>query len=392
VKRDLLILIMLLSISAACSPKKVSPPVPIPPGILLGEIPPYMDIIFDSIRYVLNDEACLDDFNLVDESFINLPGCNSLIYDPEEGGLASQRQLFAMDIETGEVLQITNTDCAHILGQEVDPSRIMTLAICEDTDKNGVVNENDKSDIYLLDLPSTALNCLTCDLDLNSINNPDFSPINQMIVFSAQRGSEFHNYLFTIDLEKNLTQITHQENFMDFDCSWSEDGSLVVFNRLPSPWFSLPSQIWLMAADGTDQVQITQGGPDLGGEGFHGVYPIGIDADPDLSPDNQKIVFSRLKTGLTNQPFGVFELLVADIDTGEIEVLDSNYANMIPQWKSRGILINRQVGILNGGKIKAMELKQSLYLYKDGTFKELESYPYNVFPIGAYGGYWIELE
>jgi hypothetical protein len=37
-----------------------------------------------------------------------------------------------------------------------------------------------------------------------------------------------------------------------------------------------------------------------------------------------------------------------------------------------------------------MEIKQSLYRYKDGQFTELEEYPYNVFPIGAYGGSWIE--
>jgi hypothetical protein len=37
-----------------------------------------------------------------------------------------------------------------------------------------------------------------------------------------------------------------------------------------------------------------------------------------------------------------------------------------------------------------MDIKQSLYLYKDGEFAELEKYPYSVFPVGAYGGSWIE--
>jgi len=38
------------------------------------------------------------------------------------------------------------------------------------------------------------------------------------------------------------------------------------------------------------------------------------------------------------------------------------------------------------------ERKQSLYIYRDGTFEEPEEFPYNVFPMGAYGGSWIELE
>jgi hypothetical protein len=45
-----------------------------------------------------------------------------------------------------------------------------------------------------------------------------------------------------------------------------------------------------------------------------------------------------------------------------------------------------------GEDLTAMGIKQSLYLYKDGVFTELEEYPYNIFPMGAYGGYWITYE
>jgi len=58
---------------------------------------------------------------------------------------------------------------------------------------------------------------------------------------------------------------------------------------------------------------------------------------------------------------------------------------MIPEWKSDGILFIRQIGAT-----KPLDVKQSIYLYKDGKFKELEKFPYNVFPIGAFGGSWIE--
>ena len=368
------------------------PPTPIPNGILIREIPAGMDIIFDSIRYVLNDDACLDENYKVDRNFINLPGCNALIYDSQNDGLASPRQLFAMDLETRKVLQITNTACSFILGQVVDSRTLMTLTVCSDTDSNGKINEKDKTELYLLDLSTGEMNCLTCEYDLTNINNPDYSQVNKRIVLSAQHSTAFHNYLFSIDAEKNLVQITNQDDYMDFDCAWSEDGTKIVFNRLPAPWLTKPSQVWLMDADGANQEQITEGGSNPNNEENHGLYPIGIDADPDLSPDNKKIVFSRLRTGLENVPFGVYELIVIDVDTREIEILDSHYANMVPQWKSGGILINRQVGGASASEMKAMELKQSLYLYRDGRFEELETYPYNFFPLGAYGGYWIELE
>jgi len=384
-RRTLTSLIAILLISLACSSQGNAPPTPIPSGVLIHEIPTNMDIIFDSIRYVLNDIACLNKNYEVDKGFINLPGCNAKIYDPEDNGLASPRQLFAMDVETGEVAQITNTDCSYVLGQVVDPTTLMTLAICSDTDNNGKINEKDTSELYFLDLALGEMECLTCNLGVTSINNADYSQANKKIVFSAQHSTLFHNYLFSIDADKNLTQITDQSEYMDFDCSWSEDGSKIVFSRLPAPWFSTPSQVWLMETDGTNQERITEGGPNPNNEENHGPYPIGIDADPDLSPDNKKIVFSRLRSGKENIPFGVYELIVVDVDTKEVQILDSQYANMIPQWKSNGILINRQIGVSNASDIKAMNMKQNLVVYR-------EEFPFNIFPIGAYGGYWIEQE
>ena len=176
---------------------------------------------------------------------------------------------------------------------------------------------------------------------------------------------------------------------MDFDCSWSDAGTKIVFNRLPLPILTRPSQVWLMDSTGTGAEKITDGGPNPGNEENHGPYPIGTDADPDLSPDNSKIVFSRLKTGRQNEPLGVWELIVIDVITKEETVLDSQYTNMVPEWKSGGILFVRQQSV-DDYMSKPMEIKQSLYRYKDGHFTELEEYPYNVFPVGAYGGSWVE--
>lgn len=133
---------------------------------------------------------------------------------------------------------------------------------------------------------------------------------------------------------------------------------------------------------------LQNGGSNPHNEDPHGPYPIGIDADPHLSPDNTKVVFSRLKTGKENEPFGVYELIILDIDTREETILDSSYANMIPEWKSQGIIFIRQVG----SSTNVMDRKQSIYLYRNHNFTELEPEPYNIFPIGSNGASWIEFE
>ncbi len=370
---------------ATAQPSK-EPPAPIPEGILIQEVPADADVIFSSIRYVLDDIACLDDDYELKDKFIQDPGCNRLVYHPEDG-LAASRQLFTMDIETGEAVQITNTDCFFVSGQVVNSTTIMTNAICEDTDGDGKINEQDNPNLYLIDLITGDMNCLTCEFGMNAINNPDYSPINGKTIFSAQIDSVFHNYLFTIDADKNLEQITADEDFMDFDCAWAEDATMIVFNRLPAPWFEHPAQIWLMDSDGNNKEKMTDGGDNPNNEGPNRRYPIGTDADADMSPDNTQIVFSRLKTGTENVPIGVWELIVIDVNTKEETVLDSSYANMVPEWKSPGILFMRHVGGTD-----PMKVQQVLYRFKDGEFEPLEEYPYNVFPIGGFGGSWIELE
>ena len=367
-----------------------SPPTPIPEGILISEIPENADILFVSMRYVLDDLDCLDANYNVKKNFLNDAVCNKKIYNPDLDVLASPRQLYSLDMETGEAVQLTNIDCDFSSSKPVDSTRIMATGMCSDTDGDGLISTKDKPEIYLMDLAEKNIECLTCGLNLTSINNPDYSQTNEKIVFSAQRTEKFHNYLFKIDLDKNLEQITNSEEYMDFDCSWSEDGTKIVFNRLPKqdhPWV-IPAQIWLMDADGTNQEKMTDGGPNPDNEDPHwGSYPIGVDADPDLSPDNSQIVFSRLKTGKQNEPFGVYELAIVDVSTKEITKLDSNYANMIPEWKEAGILFIRQIG----SSSSVMDRKQSMYIYRDNKCENLEP-EHDIFPIGTNGASWIEFE
>lgn len=370
--------------------EKKNPPVVLHKGILVSELPENADILFVSMRYILNDLDCLDENYEIKQNFLNDPDCIKKIYNAESNVISSPRQLYALNIETDEVIQLTNIECDFSSVKPIDSTKIMTIGACSDTDGDGILSTNDEVNLFLIHLDKKVVECLTSGLNLTSINNPDYSNVNQKILFSAQNTGVFHNYLFTLDLDNNLEQITNNEDYMDFDCSWSEDGTKIVFSRLPKqdyPWL-IPSQIWIMDQDGTNQIKITNGGSNPDNEEPHGPYPIGIDADPDLSPDNTKIVFSRLKTGKENVPFGVYKLIIMDIETGEEMILDSSYANMIPEWKAQGIVFIRQVG----SSTSIMDRKQSMYIYKDSKFTDLEPEPYHVFPIGSNGASWINMK
>lgn len=365
------------------------PPEEVPEGILVDEIPVGADLIFVSMRYVLDDLACLDEAYRLKADWLGDAECIKLIYSEDFSITSSPRQLYTLDIETGEVVQLTNVGYDFSSSKTIDMTRIMAIGAEEDTDGDGIVGTGDEVNIYVVDLASKEIECLTDGLGLREFNNPDYSQANGLIVFSAQKQELFHNYLFTLSLDGELTQVTDDDEYFDFDCSWSEDGSMIVFNRLPSPESSslLPSKVWLMDADGSNMVQISEGGSNPDDEEPHwGIHPIGLDADPDLSPDNSQVVFSRLRTGLMNEPFGIYDLVVHDIESGEETVLDSSYANMVPEWKSQGIVFVRQKKIGD----KAVDLKQSIHVYIDGEFRDLEPYPFNVFPIGSNGASWVE--
>ncbi len=381
---SVLILILLSNCEPVDERPAKDPPTELPYGILIDEIPAEADVLFASIRYVLNTLPCLDDKYYLKDNFILDADCNPAIYAPG-GGLAIPRQLYYFDIESKTATQITNTEFAYFGAQAVNNTTLMVHAAVADDNGDGLINERDESELYLLDLTTQAMSCLTCDYDMNAINNPDYSAGNGKILFSAQKDGVFHNYLFTIDAQKNLLQLTFDADYMDFDCAWSEDANLIVFNRLPTPWFSAPSQIWTMSADGSNPIKYTNGGDDPNNEGTHGAFPIGTDADADLNPANSLIVFSRLKTGVENFPFGVWELILMDVNTQTETIIDSDFANMIPEWKTNGIIFIRQTGGAN-----AMDVKQGLFHFNIGIFTELEEFPYNVFPVGANSCSWIE--
>ena len=362
----------------------LAPPPSVIEGIVVGGLPARADAIFSSIRHVLGHPDCLDEQGLIDREFITDAGCKRQIY-AADGGLLPLRQLHALDIEAGDVTQLTNLPCSFASGQAVNSSTLIATAACDDTDANGRISDGDRFDLYVVNLAARDLRCLSCSLGLEAVDHADYSRVNGLIVFSARDpAAGFEHHLFLIDLAGNLRQITSDAGFREFGPSWAGDGATIVFSRRPSNADTAPSRVWTAAADGSALRPVTAGSPNLANEPNFGSVPIGLDADPDLSPDGTRAVISRLRTGRDNQPFGVHDLVIADIETGAEQLLDYTHANMRPEWGAEGILLVRQ-----SAAAEPMLASQALHLYRNSVFIPLETFPYDVFPIGAFGGSWI---
>jgi Tol biopolymer transport system component len=122
---------------------------------------------------------------------------------------------------------------------------------------------------------------------------------------------------------------------MESDVSVSEDGTLVAFVRTMRAGKSRKPQIWVMRADGSGERAVYDGGPELG---VHGRYPIGA-FDPELSPDNAWVVFSRSNTGHDNFGFGAHDICRIRLDGTAFTVLTPpGPIQMIPDWTGDRLL------------------------------------------------------
>lgn len=127
------------------------------------------------------------------------------------------------------------------------------------------------------------------------------------------------------------------------DLSVAEDGSMIAYVRaiVPNPATPnvLKTQVWVARSDGTQRRMVDDGGPELGSQGG---FPIG-DFDPEQSPDNRYVVFSRTNTKHVNFPGSLataHDIWVAPVDRSKParRLTRPGPISMVPDWQDGEIL------------------------------------------------------
>lgn len=149
---------------------------------------------------------------------------------------------------------------------------------------------------------------------------PTWSPDSTQIAFLSFREDNLD--IYTMDADESNIKKLFDSGFHDADIHWETDKIVFTSN----------SSIWMINEDGTEPIQITN--PPKQGQWGNANLPFG-DYDPRLSPDGQKIVFSRLEND--SSPHGNYNFLIINIDgSGETRLTNTGYSQGLSSWSYSG--------------------------------------------------------
>jgi Tol biopolymer transport system component len=140
------------------------------------------------------------------------------------------------------------------------------------------------SQVFTIESDGSNLTQLTDVAGDQAAGSPEFSPDGERIVYQSNESGAFHIWVMAAD-GTSQEQLTDEEGFEDFQPSWSPDGERIVFSHCGEPFgFIAYCDIAAMEADGSGVESL------LGGRWTH--------SRPSYSPDGSRIAFSSDKGGL----------------------------------------------------------------------------------------------
>jgi Tol biopolymer transport system component len=215
-------------------------------------------------------------------------------------------QIFLVDVDSGAETPLVTDQGEPVVGRFPSWSPNGQKIAFDTREQNIFVINLDGSDLQQLNNPA-----------FRSVR-PDWSPNGRKIAFVRAFGGGITQIWVMNADGSDPVPLTELRNWRDGEPDWSPDGQRIVFssNRDGN------SEVYVMNADGTDQQRLTY-------------YDDGPDFDPDWSPDGRMIVFQR-EIQSDTPPRDVNQLFVVSADGGEpLPLTGLPSANGHPAW-SRG--------------------------------------------------------
>jgi Tol biopolymer transport system component len=246
---------------------------------------------------------------------------------PFPDGVESPCEIYAMDLDTRTIYRVS---CSNYTEPTCDygrvslsPDRSKAVLVRSRTDSNGdqKINYLDRKVICILDLATENIVELQ---GFNAVNAPEWS-VNNEIVFAANTPTELNTDIWKVDANgQNLQNLTNTPDSLENDCSWSKDGSEIVYNRgvlvdvEPPPgevsWQSAIVDLMIMDHNGGQKTKIVSFGGSVCSsytETTVDRYCKGIVVDPNFYPSGDKVVYSMLISIEENQGRGRWNVFSA---------------------------------------------------------------------------------
>jgi Tol biopolymer transport system component len=204
-----------------------------------------------------------------------------------------------------------------------------------------VENHNKLPQIYVMDADGSNRTRLTNNSAKDE--NPSWSPDGTKIAFQSNRFSRsdqpvdlsnLPSSIYVMDADgSNQIRLTDRAGW-DASPSWSPDGSKIAFESNRGD--SNNSRIFVMNSDGSNHINLTDG------------------MEPSWSPDGSKIAFNwYVNVGGNKERSDIF---VIDVDgSNQINLTTNSYSDWSPSWSPDGSKIAFEAGVAGGRDIFVMD-------------------------------------
>lgn len=192
------------------------------------------------------------------------------------------------------------------------------------------LSEGNQCNIYKKDNPlSAAMSQITSGKVWTAM--PSYCPATNRLAFTYQtpNGTGWSTtdlYMLNLNNTNALIPITQTSNINEYSPSFSEDGSIVVYQARSGS----DGEIWVKNLKTNESILIGKG------------------MQPKLSPDGNKIVFARYKTTGYNSPSGIWTMNIDGTDVAQLTNNPDERA-FSPSWSPDGKKIIFQ-STVNGKK------------------------------------------